>query len=160
MAREERDGRDHGEERERPRRARHPAPETRPASGDTRRASDENRPASGDSRRSTSENRRPASESRRPSADARRPAATARTAARSAARQLRDLTGHDPESVTSVERHEDGGWLIGVEVLETHRIPDSTDILAEYRVEVDDEGGLVSYRRARRYYRGRSEERT
>lgn len=153
MAREERDGRDHGEERERPRRARRPAPGTRPASGDTRRAS-------GDSRHSTSENRHSVSESRRPSADARRPAATARTAARSAARQLRDLTGHDPESVTSVERHEDGGWLIGVEVLETHRIPDSTDILAEYRVEVDDEGGLVSYRRARRYYRGRSEERT
>ena len=58
-----------------------------------------------------------------------------------------------------MERHEDG-WLIGIEVLETHRIPDSTDILAEYRVEVDEQGGLVSYRRAQRYYRGRSEERT
>lgn len=140
MVPEERDGRDHGEERERPRRARRPAPETR---------------------RPTSETRRPAPENRqRASADARRPATTARSAARSAARQLRDLTGHDPESVTSVERHEGGGWLIGVEVLETHRIPDSTDILAEYRVEVDDEGELVTYRRARRYYRGRSEGRT
>ncbi|MFD7502183.1 gas vesicle protein GvpO [Streptomyces sp. NPDC059850] len=132
MVPEERDGRDHGEERERPRRARRPAPESK----------------------------RPAPANRRAPAETRRPATTARSAARSAARQLRDLTGHDPESVTSVERQRDGGWLIGVEVLETHRIPDSTDILAEYRVEVDDDGELVSYRRARRYYRGRSEERT
>lgn len=130
MAREERDGRDHGEERERPRRARRPADE-----------------------------RRPSADARRPAPESRRPRTTARSAARSAARELRDLIGHDPESITSVERHDDG-WLVGVEVLETHRIPNSTDILAEYRVEVDDEGGLVSYRRARRYYRGRSEERT
>ncbi|MGW2326020.1 gas vesicle protein GvpO [Streptomyces sp. NPDC001700] len=146
MVPEERDGRDHGEERERPRRARRPAPESR-------------RPAP-ESRRPAPESKRPAPANRRAPAETRRPATTARTAARSAARQLRDLTGHDPESVTSVERQRDGGWLIGVEVLETHRIPDSTDILAEYRVEVDDEGELVSYRRARRYYRGRSEERT
>ncbi|MFI0776597.1 gas vesicle protein GvpO [Streptomyces sp. NPDC021212] len=138
MGSEERDGRDHGEERERPRRARRPASETR---------------------RSASDARRPSADARGRSGDARRPATTARSAARSAARELRDLIGHDPESITSVERHDDG-WLIGVEVLETHRIPDSTDILAEYRVEVDGEGGLVSYRRARRYYRGRSEERT
>lgn len=132
MVREERDGRDHGEERERPRRARRPSAEARRPSADARQ---------------------------RPASDTRRSATTARSAARSAARELRDLTGHDPESITSVERHEDG-WLVGVEVLETHRIPDSTDILAEYRVEVDGEGGLVSYHRARRYYRGRSEERT
>ncbi|QLH19918.1 gas vesicle protein GvpO [Streptomyces sp. Rer75] len=134
MVREERDERDHGEERERPRRARRPA-------------ADDRRPASDDRR------------DPRPASDTRRSATTARSAARSAARELRDLTGHDPESITSVERHGDG-WLVGVEVLETHRIPDSTDILAEYRVEVDGEGGLVSYRRARRYYRGRSEEGT
>ncbi|RNF92620.1 gas vesicle protein GvpO, partial [Streptomyces botrytidirepellens] len=106
--------------------------------------------------------RRPAADDRRdprPASDTRRPAATARSAARSAARQLRELIGRDPEGITSVERHEDG-WLVGVEVLETHRIPDSTDILAEYRVQVDDEGELVSYRRTRRYYRGRSEDRT
>lgn len=140
MVREERDGRDHGEERERPRRARRPSAEARRSSADARQ-------------RSASDARQ------RPASDTRRSATTARSAARSAARELRDLTGHDPESITSVERHEDG-WLVGVEVLETHRIPDSTDILAEYRVEVDGEGGLVSYHRARRYYRGRSEERT
>ncbi|MEU8824955.1 gas vesicle protein GvpO [Streptomyces sp. NPDC048636] len=84
---------------------------------------------------------------------------SARDAARSAARQVRDLTGRDPEGVTSLERREDH-WVVGIEVVETHRVPDSTDILAEFRVEVDDEGELLSYRRDHRYYRGRSEERT
>ncbi|MCO8307136.1 gas vesicle protein GvpO [Streptomyces hygroscopicus] len=83
----------------------------------------------------------------------------ARGAARSAARQVAQLTGRDPEGVTSLERRE-GGWVVGIEVAETHRIPDSTDILAEYRVELDDDGELVTYRRAERYYRGRAENRT
>ncbi|NEW72145.1 gas vesicle protein GvpO [Streptomyces rhizosphaericus] len=89
----------------------------------------------------------------------RRPALVARDAARSAARHVRGLTGRAPEGVTSLERTEDG-WTVGIEVVETHRIPDSTDILAEYRVELDDRGELVSYRRAERYYRGRAENRT
>lgn len=84
---------------------------------------------------------------------------SAREAALSGARQVRELTGRDPEGVTSLERREDG-WEVGIEVVETHRVPDSTDILAEYRVEVDDDGELRSYRRHHRYYRGRSEERT
>lgn len=89
----------------------------------------------------------------------RRPALDARDAARSAARHVAGLTGRTPEGVTSLERREDG-WTIGIEVVETHRIPDSTDILAEYRVELDGRGELVSYRRAERYYRGRAENRT
>ncbi|MBL1100249.1 gas vesicle protein GvpO [Streptomyces coffeae] len=83
----------------------------------------------------------------------------ARDAALSAARQVQELTGRDPEGVTSLERREDG-WVVGIEVVETHRVPDSTDILAEYRVEVDNDGELLTYRRDHRYYRGRSEERT
>ncbi|WP_349345302.1 gas vesicle protein [Streptomyces rapamycinicus] len=80
----------------------------------------------------------------------------ARDAARSAARHVQGLTGRTPEGVTSLERTEDG-WTIGIEVVETHRIPDSTDLLAEYQVELDDRGELVSYRRTERYYRGRAE---
>lgn len=81
---------------------------------------------------------------------------SARGAARSAARHVQELTGRDPEGVTSLERQDDG-WLVGIEVVETHRIPDSTDILAVYQVTVGDHGELVSYRRDQRYYRGRSE---
>ncbi|MGW7615841.1 gas vesicle protein GvpO [Streptomyces antimycoticus] len=86
----------------------------------------------------------------------RRPALDARDAARSAARHVEGLTGRAAEGVTSLERGKDG-WVIGIEVVETHRIPDSTDILAEYQVELDDHGELASYRRTERYYRGRGE---
>ncbi|TPQ16992.1 gas vesicle protein [Streptomyces sporangiiformans] len=88
---------------------------------------------------------------------ARSPKADAREVARSAAHHVQLLTGKDPEVVTSLERREDG-WLVGIEVVETHRIPESTDILAEYRVQLDDQGDLVSYRRSQRYSRGRAEE--
>lgn len=87
----------------------------------------------------------------------RRPGVTARKAARYAALHVEELTGEQPEGVTSLERSEDG-WEVGIEVVETHRIPDSTDILAVYRVEVDEEGELVSYHRDRRYYRGRADD--
>ncbi|ASQ98626.1 MULTISPECIES: gas vesicle protein GvpO [Streptomyces] len=89
----------------------------------------------------------------------RRPALDARDAARRAARHVEGLTGRAAEGVTSLERGKDG-WVIGIEVVETHRIPDSTDILAEYQVELDDSGELASYRRTERYYRGRGEDRT
>ncbi|TWF80164.1 gas vesicle protein GvpO [Pseudonocardia hierapolitana] len=74
-------------------------------------------------------------------------------AARRAARYIAEFTGRHPESVISVERH-DGDWQVGVEVVETHRIPDTTDVLATYEVRLDGDGSLVSYRRTRRYARG------
>ena len=48
---------------------------------------------------------------------------------------------------------DDGGWLVDVEVVETRRVPDSTDILAVYEAELDAEGELVGYRRVKRYSR-------
>jgi len=77
--------------------------------------------------------------------------------ASAAAEQLAGLTGRDAESVTSLERDEDG-WKVNVEVVESRRIPDSVDILALYEVQVDNAGQLASYRRVRRYTRGRGEE--
>ncbi|MCC9307828.1 gas vesicle protein [Kitasatospora sp. RB6PN24] len=76
-------------------------------------------------------------------------------AAAKAAAQVQTLTGRGPEGVTALERTGDG-WRIGIEVLETRRIPDSTDILAVYEVMLDEDGDLVSYRRESRYYRGRA----
>jgi hypothetical protein len=74
-------------------------------------------------------------------------------AARRALQDLTDLTGHDEGSVISIERT-DEGWQIGIEVVETHRIPDSADILASYEVWLNADGDLRSYRRTRRYARG------
>ena len=45
------------------------------------------------------------------------------------------------------------GWLVSVEVLEDRRVPSSGDILALYEAELDPDGSLLAYRRARRYSR-------
>lgn len=77
--------------------------------------------------------------------------------ARLAVEQVVDLIGRDPEVVTSIERT-DEGWRVGIEVIESHRIPDSADILAIYQADLDTDGDLMSYRRIRRYPRGRGQE--
>ncbi|MEU8320630.1 gas vesicle protein GvpO [Nonomuraea sp. NPDC048881] len=68
-------------------------------------------------------------------------------------RMMTELTGKEAESVTLVEPAEDG-WLVGVEMVEDRRIPSSGDTLALYELELDMSGGLLSYRRVRRYKRG------
>ena len=80
-------------------------------------------------------------------------AVSAAVAARRAAQQVADFTGRSPECVVSIDRA-DGGWQVGVEVVETRRIPDTQDVLAIYEVRVDRRGDLLSYKRARRYARG------
>jgi hypothetical protein len=81
---------------------------------------------------------------------------SAAEASREGLRQVTGLTGKDPESVTGVKRSQDG-WLVSVEVIEDRRIPSSTDILSTYEAEIDDDGELLSYRRVRRYSRGRGD---
>jgi hypothetical protein len=78
---------------------------------------------------------------------------TAAAAAQAGLRHIAQLTSRDPEAVTLVAPREHG-WVVDVEVLEDHRIPSSSDILAIYEIEMDDEGDLLSYRRTRRYRRG------
>ena len=81
---------------------------------------------------------------------------TAAGAGRYGMRQIAELTGKEPEGVTGVAPAEDG-WLVTVEVVETRRIPASTDLLATYETEIAPDGELVSYRRVRRYARGRGD---
>ncbi|MFF4019033.1 gas vesicle protein [Streptomyces sp. NPDC001843] len=77
---------------------------------------------------------------------------------RGARAQLAELTGLTPESVSSFEQTEDG-WSLEVEVLELARVPDTMSLMASYQVELDPEGQLTGYRRARRYERGRADAR-
>src|SRR6266851_5605922 len=72
-------------------------------------------------------------------------------------RQVAELTGRDPEGISGVEPSQDG-WLVTVEVVEDARIPSSTDVLATYQAELDLDGELISYRRIRRFARGRGDE--
>ena len=66
--------------------------------------------------------------------------------------ELLELTGQPAESVSSLSRTRDG-WRVKLEVVELERIPHTTDILASYMVELDDEGELRGYERVNRYYR-------
>lgn len=82
---------------------------------------------------------------------------TAMAVAAEAARQLGQLTGRQSEGVTGLEKTEDG-WKVQVEVVEVRRIPETTDVLAIYEIDADDEGNLEGYRRLRRYTRGSAQE--
>lgn len=74
-------------------------------------------------------------------------------AIRSAREVIVELTGKNPEGVSSVNRSDDGGWSISVDVVELGRIPSSTDLLATYEVCLDGEGDLIDMERTRRYSR-------
>ena len=82
-----------------------------------------------------------------------RPQGRAAFIARRAVEQIAALVRRRPEQVISIEPA-DGGWRVGVEVVETARIPDTTDILGVLEVLLDANGDLVSYRRTGRYVRG------
>jgi Gas vesicle synthesis protein GvpO len=81
---------------------------------------------------------------------------TAAEVGRYALEQIAELTGKDPEGVSGVEPAEDG-WVITVDVVEDRRIPSATDVLAAYETEISPDGELISYRRVRRYSRGRGD---
>ena len=68
------------------------------------------------------------------------------------------LFGRPVESVLGVERDEDNGWTVTVEVVELERIPRSTDVLGAYAVQLDSRGELIGYRRRRRYHRSKADE--
>jgi hypothetical protein len=77
-----------------------------------------------------------------------------RTIAVTAATELAQLIGQKPEGIVGVEQVEDG-WRVQIEVVESRRIPETTDILAVYEVDVDTDGMVTGYRRLNRYVRGR-----
>ncbi|MGW3045943.1 gas vesicle protein GvpO [Kitasatospora sp. NPDC001159] len=76
-----------------------------------------------------------------------------------AAEQLAELLGRVPESVSALKPSEDG-WRADVEVVELERIPETTSVMASYRVSLDEEGELLAYERIRRYTRGQIDRRT
>ena len=83
---------------------------------------------------------------------------SARELALEARATVKDMTEFDPETVSALQW--DGEtWLVSVEVCELTRIPNTTDVMATYVVQLDDGGGLLGYKRERRYLRGEAEHR-
>jgi Gas vesicle synthesis protein GvpO len=104
-------------------------------------------------------NQRPTRGSAERASRTKEPELTAAEAGQYGLRQVAELTGKDPEGVIGVEPAEDG-WLVTVEVIEDRRIPSATDVLAAYETEISPDGELLSYRRLRRYSRGRGDDGT
>jgi len=74
-----------------------------------------------------------------------------------AARQAIEELGELPvESISGL--HWDGDkWQVSVDVRELERIPNTTDVMATYVVDFDEDGSLLGYHRTRRYLRGQAE---
>jgi hypothetical protein len=70
--------------------------------------------------------------------------------------QLEELLGRPVESVSSLERTHDG-WMVALEVVELSRIPESTDVLASYELELDEDLNFRRYQQARRYTRSQAD---
>lgn len=69
---------------------------------------------------------------------------------------LRSVRGVEAESVSGLSRTS-SGWKVTLEVVELRRIPESTDLLASYEVDLDGEGKFLGFSRGRRYTRSQAE---
>lgn len=67
--------------------------------------------------------------------------------------ELAEITGLEPEQVTSLERSDDGTWKVTVELLELRRVPDTDDLIGSYEAELDEAGDLLGYYRVGRHSR-------
>ena len=76
--------------------------------------------------------------------------------ARRAMDTLAELVGCPAEGITGIRPNNDG-WVVEVEVLEVERVPETSDVLATYEVEIDNDGEIVEFRRLRRYLRTQTE---
>jgi hypothetical protein len=76
--------------------------------------------------------------------------------ARQAMDTLAELVGCPAEGITGIRRDDDG-WIVEVEVLEVERVPETSDVLASYEVEIDNDGEIVEFHRLRRYMRTQTE---
>ena len=70
--------------------------------------------------------------------------------------QLEELLERRVESVSSFA-HTHSGWLVRLEVVEVTRIPESTDVMASYEMELDEDRKLRRYARVHRYYRSQAD---
>lgn len=71
---------------------------------------------------------------------------------------LRSVRGVEAESVSGIGRSSSNGWKVTLEVVELRRIPESTDVLATYEVELDADGRFLGFARGRRYSRSQAED--
>lgn len=65
---------------------------------------------------------------------------------RKAREGLSQVTGLEIGSTLDIEKSEEG-WLVTMEMVEKHSIPEQMDILARYEATLDDDGELLEFKR-------------
>ncbi len=109
-----------------------------------------------DTRNAERTHRRPAREQHADDAE-RSSRLTAARAARKAVEQLAELTDRRLESVVEINSEQET-FTVVIEAVEDARVPSTADVMAEYEVQLDEDGELLGYRRRARYIRGSTEE--
>jgi hypothetical protein len=61
---------------------------------------------------------------------------------------LNNLTGLETSSTVAADKQENG-WLVTLEVIEKHSIPEGMDILATYETRLDADGNMQEFRRTK-----------
>jgi Gas vesicle synthesis protein GvpO len=115
-----------------------------------------------DQQRSRGRNRNGSSNGSGDSRSQSRTRSGSRISARDAVERVREelpaLLGKPVESVLGVQRDDEDGWHVIVQVVELARVPNSSDVLGAYLVTLDDEGEIEGYQRQRRYVRSQPDE--
>ena len=94
----------------------------------------------------------------RSSRSGRRSGLSARQTVARVREDLPTLLGRPVEEVLGVQRDDQDGWHVIVQVVELARVPNSTDVLGAYLVTLDDEGEIEGWQRQRRYVRSQPDE--
>jgi len=68
-------------------------------------------------------------------------------------KQMEAITGLAPETVSRLDRAAEGGWSIGIDMLEHKSIPRTYDLLASFEVSLDDDGNIQNWHRTGRFVR-------
>jgi hypothetical protein len=70
-----------------------------------------------------------------------------------ARRQLGELAGVQPETVSALGRDGDEAWVVTVEAVELERVPNTMDLMGTYEITLSSDGRLIGFRRVGRYQR-------
>jgi hypothetical protein len=70
-----------------------------------------------------------------------------------AKKQMAGITGLRTVTISGID-HAQGKWQLHMDLLEMARVPDSTDLIGEYEVNLDEDGSLLRFERKRSRLRG------
>lgn len=67
---------------------------------------------------------------------------------------IKELLKKEPESISSIEKNEDGGWILRCEVLEKKSIPNTYDLLKIFEFVLDNQAKITKFKQLGKVRRG------